>query len=108
MSNETGQEIPVNVSGAETAEPPEAPVETGAPATPEAQLAQLRAEADRYRDHALRTQADHDNYRKRATREKEEAVRYANLDLLERLIPILDNFELGLSAARTSAEGGAI
>jgi molecular chaperone GrpE len=107
MSNQTGQEIPVNVSGVETAEPPEAAGET-APGTPETELARLRAEADRFRDHALRSQADHENYRKRAAREKEEAVRYANLDLLERLIPILDNFELGLSAARGSAEGGAI
>ena len=33
-------------------------------------------------------------------REKEEAIKYANSSLLERLVPIVDNFELGLSAAR--------
>jgi len=41
-------------------------------------------------------------------REKDEAIRYANMDLLERLIQILDNFEYGLTAARQSPEGGAI
>jgi molecular chaperone GrpE len=63
--------------------------------------ASLQADLDRFRDLALRSQADFDNYKKRATREKEEAVKYANSALLERLIAIADNFELGLSAARS-------
>lgn len=82
--------------------------ETPAADSPEAQLAQARAEADRYRDMALRNQAEHENFRKRVLREKEEAIRYANMDLLERLIQILDNFEYGLTAARQSPEGAAI
>ena len=63
--------------------------------------ARLQADLDRFRDLALRSQADFDNYKKRATREKEEAVKYANSVLLERLIAIVDNFELGLSAAKS-------
>src|SRR6476659_4600456 len=66
--------------------------------------ASLQADLDRFRDLALRSQADFDNFKKRATREKEEAVKYANGALLERLIAIVDNFELGLSAAKS--EGG--
>jgi molecular chaperone GrpE len=61
----------------------------------------LKAELDRYKETALHATADLDNYRKRMAREKEETVRYANFGLLERLIPILDNFELGLQAAKT-------
>lgn len=61
----------------------------------------LKAELDRYKEIALRAAADLDNYRKRMAREKEETVRYANFGFLERLIPILDNFELGLQAAKT-------
>lgn len=57
-------------------------------------------EAARYKDLALRAQADFDNFRKRAAREKEDAMRYANNGLLERLLPILDNFDLGMMAAR--------
>jgi molecular chaperone GrpE len=60
----------------------------------------FQAEAERYRDQALRAAADLENYRKRMIREKEEAIRYANAGLLEKLLPILDNFELGLDAAR--------
>ena len=74
----------------------------------EVALTQLQTDLDRFRDLALRSQADFDNYRKRSAREKEEAVRYANSSLLERLIPIVDNFELGLAAARGSTDGGAI
>jgi molecular chaperone GrpE len=61
----------------------------------------LKAELDRHKETALRAAADLDNYRKRMAREKEETVRYANFGFLERLIPILDNFELGLQAAKT-------
>lgn len=63
-------------------------------------LAQLQGDLERFRDLALRSQADFENFRKRAAREKEDAVKYANASFLERLIPILDNFELGLGAAR--------
>ena len=50
----------------------------------------------------MRARADLDNYRKRVAREKEDAIRYANNSLLESLLPILDNFELGLDAARNA------
>ena len=64
----------------------------------------MQADLDRFRDLALRSQADFENYKKRAAREKEEAIKYANSALLERLIPIVDNFELGLEAARGEGE----
>ena len=70
--------------------------------------ATMQADLDRFRDLALRSQADFDNYKKRTAREKEEAIKYANASLLERLIAIVDNFELGLSAARAEGEGSAI
>jgi molecular chaperone GrpE len=68
----------------------------------------LQADLDRFRDLALRSQADFDNYKKRATREKEVAIKYANSSLLEKLIAIIDNFELGLSAAREEGEHSPI
>ena len=71
-------------------------------------LGQLQADIESYRDLALRSKADFDNFRKRAAREKEDAVKYANSSFLDRLIPILDNFELGLNAARTSADNSQI
>ena len=41
-------------------------------------MAGLQADLDRFRDLALRSQADFENYRKRSAREKEEAIKYAN------------------------------
>ena len=70
--------------------------------------ATMQADLDRFRDLALRSQADFDNYKKRAAREKEEAIKYANSSLLERLIAIVDNFELGLMAARAEGETSPI
>src|ERR1700760_4107089 len=42
------------------------------------QMLQLKAERDKYKDIALRSVADLDNYRKRMAREKDEAIRFAN------------------------------
>jgi molecular chaperone GrpE len=75
---------------------------------PEDQLTQLKAELSKYKDVALRSVADLDNYRKRMAREKDDAIRYANSNFLERLIPILDNFELGLQAAKTGGSQSAV
>lgn len=66
------------------------------------------AEAEKFRDLAMRTAADFDNFRKRAAREKEDAIRFANSNLLEQILPVLDNFELGLEAARTAPDAAAI
>jgi len=63
-------------------------------------MAGLQADLDRFRDLALRSQADFENYKRRSAREKEDAIKYANSSLLERLAGINDNFELGLDAAK--------
>jgi molecular chaperone GrpE len=71
-------------------------------ATPDAAVSQLQVDLEKFRDLALRSQADFENYRKRSIREREEAVKFANFSLVEKLMPILDNFDLGLEAARAS------
>src|SRR5205823_9319086 len=91
--------------------PPPVPTENSsdeAEATEEELVASLQSDLDRFRDLALRTQADFENYKKRGAREKDEAIKYANRTLLERLVPIVDNFELGLSAARDKSEHSPI
>ncbi|MEI6338842.1 MAG: nucleotide exchange factor GrpE [Verrucomicrobiota bacterium] len=65
-------------------------------------------EVEKFRDLALRSRAELENYRKRVGREKEDAIRYANTSLLESLLPILDNFELGLNAAKNTADAAGI
>lgn len=71
-------------------------------------VTKLQAEVTQLRDQALRDRAEFENTRKRLQRDKEEAIGFANSRLLERLLPVLDNFELGLSAARQSAGDSAI
>jgi len=73
----------------------------------QAALAQAAQAAD-LKDRLLRAQADWDNSRKRILREKEEAVRYAAEAFLERLLPVLDNFEMGMQAAQSATDAKAI
>ena len=65
-------------------------------------------EMERWKDIALRAQADLDNYRKRMAREMADSRAYANQSLLENLLPILDNFDMGLAAARAESEQSSI
>lgn len=60
---------------------------------------QLEAEATKWKELSLRTAAEMDNLRKRTAREREDAIRYANQRLLEELLPVIDNFEMGMQAA---------
>src|SRR5882762_11913444 len=71
--------------------------------TPE-QLEELKdraAKAGENWERLLRTTADFENFKKRVAREKQEAIRYANEGLLEKLIPVLDNFDMAFSATQT-------
>jgi len=73
----------------------------------QAALAQA-AQAAELKDRLLRAQAEWDNSRKRILREKEEAIRYAGEAFLERLLPVLDNFEMGMQAAKSATDAKAI
>ena len=57
-------------------------------------------ELAKWKEMAVRATAELDNFRKRMVREKSNALRYANQSLLEELLPVLDNFEMGLMAAK--------
>src|SRR3954471_2390777 len=92
------ESVPVDVRDGATAEQAEN----------EDATASLQADLDRFRDLALRSQADFDNYKKRAQREKEDAIKFANSSLLERLIAIVDNFGPALPAARGEGENSPI
>src|ERR1700677_5127206 len=63
------------------------------------------AKADEHWDRLLRTTADFDNFKKRAARERTEAIQFANASLLQKLLPVLDSFEMALAAAQTAKDG---
>jgi molecular chaperone GrpE len=62
-------------------------------------LAALEAERDRYLELAQRTQADFENYRKRAAKEAAAAGSRAKAGLVRELLPVLDNLERALATA---------
>jgi molecular chaperone GrpE len=79
---------------------PQAVAEEVARETPELDpWEELEADVAKWRELSLRTAAEMDNLRKRTAREREEAIRYANQRLLEDLLPVIDNFEMGMQAA---------
>jgi len=87
----------------------------GADSEMEAELMRLREaleaktrEADATHDRYMRTAAEFDNARKRAVREREELIRGANEGLIRELLPVLDNFERALQAARGDAGAAAV
>ena len=51
-------------------------------------------------DSYLRLAADYDNYRKRCVKDREDFTKYANRSLLEELLPVIDNFEMGMQMAQ--------
>lgn len=59
----------------------------------------LVAERDKYLDLAQRTQADFENYRKRAARDAANAGERAKAGLVRELLPVLDNLERALATA---------
>jgi molecular chaperone GrpE len=61
------------------------------------------ATAEEHWDKLLRTTADFENFKKRATREKQDAIKFANESLIQKLIPILDNFDAALAAAQNNS-----
>jgi len=76
-----------------------------------AQLNDLKkraAKADEHWDRLLRTLADFDNYKKRAAREKQDTAKFANEALLQRLIPVLDSFDMALTAAAQTSQPQAL
>jgi molecular chaperone GrpE len=91
------------------------PDDGGISLEPEEEIRRLRdaleaktREAEEHRDRYLRAAAEFDNARKRAAREREEYTRYANESLLRELLPVLDNFDRALQAARGEPAAAAV
>ena len=65
------------------------------------ELQSRAAKADENWEKYVRVVADFDNFKKRAARERLDAIKYANEALIEKLLPIVDNFEAALAAANS-------
>ena len=63
-------------------------------------LNEAQQQIDELNERVVRLTADYDNYRKRAQRDKIEARQFANQGILEKLLPVLDNFEMAIIAVK--------
>ena len=68
-------------------------------------MKEAQAMIDDLNDRLVRQTADLENFRKRSQREKDEARQFANQGLLEKLLPVLDNFEMALAASENADPG---
>ncbi len=68
------------------------------------EIDRLRGELAALKDRVLRDQAELENFKKRAVRDKTEALRYANEGLLRALLPVMDNLQRAIDHARSSRE----
>jgi len=87
---------------------------TGTTASPsDLEVLKARAESaeqdrDRFRDLALRTRADFENYQKRQQRDLAQERLYAHLPLAQDLLSALDNLDRALAEARKAGETGPL
>lgn len=88
------EELPDEVEVVEEEEAaPEAPVELS-----------VEEEMLKWRETAARAAADLDNYRKRMARERAADMKYSRASLIEELLPVFDNFSMGLQMAEAEQD----
>jgi molecular chaperone GrpE len=71
----------------------------GQPEAEQDELTVVTRERDEYLDLAKRTQADFENYRKRAAKEMTAAGARARIGVIREILPVVDNLERALSVA---------
>src|SRR5262249_38419731 len=96
MNDNTNEERP---NGATTADAPGAKVD---------EVEALRKQAAEFRDLALRTRAEFENYQKRNQKERDQERRYWYTPLALDLLPVVDNLDRTLAAAKQAGETGPL
>jgi molecular chaperone GrpE len=76
----------------------------GAAEPAQTELEQMKAERDRLLDRLARLQAEFENARKRAERERAEFREFATGSVAEQFLPVLDNLELALKSTGSVAQ----
>jgi molecular chaperone GrpE len=88
--SEQGEEALAGEKASESAE--------GTAAAEPSELEKVKAERDQLLDRVARSQAEFENARKRAERERNEFREYAAANVVEQFLPVLDNFQLALKS----------
>lgn len=116
MNTSKVEETPVNANEAEETQATEAAeLDQDDPQTNEAQpdnsgtetLASEEEQTD-WQDRYLRLYAEFDNFRKRTMRERGDLIRNASKDVLEKLLPVLDDFQRAATASADATDVNGI
>lgn len=82
--------------------------ETAAQESPEAKLAELEAALEKEKKEYLFLMAEFDNFRKRTLKEKSEILRNGAESAMKGILPIVDDFERGLDAIKSTDNAEAV
>lgn len=111
---DTEANAPVDVAEGEGADAQPEPDATAAPEAGDAMAVDAppeetpEARIERLENAVLRAKADYQNLSRRLTAERQEAVRYANADLMRSITGVLDDFDRAIAAAEGEAESGFV
>jgi molecular chaperone GrpE len=87
-----------------TLAPDEPQPDSSAPQVKTAEFEQLKLERDQLLDRLARLQAEFENARKRAERDRGTDRDYATVSVVEQFLPVLDNFELALKSTGSAEQ----
>ncbi len=108
LEQEVLNEEPMKEAENETTEGPEVqedPVEeVSQEELLKAKVEELEAANAELKDQMLRRQAELDNFRKRLIRDKEDAIQFANENLMRDLLTFLDNMERAIAACKQGGD----
>ena len=103
------QENADQAAAEETAEEPAAEAEEpAADAISSVKEKALRDKITALEDKVKRQMAEFDNFRKRTSKEKEQMFSMGERSVIEKMLPVVDNFERGLAAVPEAEKGSAI
>lgn len=110
-SSERADTTEVNEESAdekEKQEKTEEQAENGESIKYEEEIAALKKEKDDLFDRLLRVQAEFENFKKRTQKEREAERKYKAQDLVNDILPVLDNFERALQVEKTEETSSLI
>ncbi len=97
LANDSAREMPAPESDQVAGQ-----IASEAPPVPRAAYDQIKAERDQLLDRLARLQAEFENTRKRAERDKIANRDYAAVSVVEKFLPVLDHFEMALKSTGTA------
>jgi molecular chaperone GrpE len=104
VQDETAQDVAAGTGKAEAGEQDTGPVSRAEFEKLRAEHEIVKNERDQLIDRTARLQAEFENARKRADRERQDFKDYAMSSVVEKFLPVIDNFELALKATGSTEQ----